>query len=161
MTWLQSQSTPDSWPLGPSRVLQDYGKHAESKRIKSNHLKKQNQKVIENICQEPYSSYGLTLQESPSLIGNNDDVPEDATAEAGVLLPQGEIDAVAEAPPVVNAEMLSMCSVCKLPVIGNIDTFLKGAAAGTDNLSEAAWDIFSSLKLSKATKLFSEDIITD
>ena len=45
--------------------------------------REQNQKVIENICLEPYNSYGLTLQESPSLIGNNDDVPEDATARAG------------------------------------------------------------------------------
>ena len=134
MRWLQSQSTPDPWPLGPSRVLQDYYKHAESKRIKSNHLKKQNQKVIENICQEPYSSYGLTLQESPSLIGNNDDVPEDATAGAGALLPQGEIDAVAETPLIANAGILSMCSVCKLPLMGNIDVFLKGVAAGTDNL---------------------------
>ena len=38
--------------------------------------REQNQKIIENICLDPYNSYGLTLQESPSLIGNNDDVPE-------------------------------------------------------------------------------------
>ena len=67
--------------------------------------REQNQKIIENICLDPYNSYGLTLQESPSLIGNNDDVPEDATARAGALLPQGEIDAVAETLPMVNAGM--------------------------------------------------------
>ena len=50
------------------------------------------------------------------------------------MLPQGEIDAVAETPPMVNAGMLSIYSVCTLPVMGNIDLFLKGAAAGTDNL---------------------------